>query len=245
MTHGLEIIANAQRIIPEPFNLKTSEHIVPAFFHESVNGKRPPLDIKIIGGVDESDAKQAGWYICCNGRFILEADQTTRTGWGEVGDKISIPKSHHQFARFRGFVFFECVDSGRIPWNSTKTGIDLENPDYKRVRKNMIAVTRPVIDFLNALDDEQDLDAQPLTEALKAAQSTPISSILQSVSRNRGFKGSGLKESIDPNRPVRISYQKPLKQVKGVRDHLSVETNREVGLKTFEYYYEFELGTKS
>jgi hypothetical protein len=245
MTNGLEIMVNSQRIIPEPFELKISDHIVPTFFHESVNGTASPLDIKIVAGVGESDAKEAGWYICCNGRFILEADQTIRTGWGEVGDKISIPKSHHQFARFRGFVFFECDDPSRIPWNSTKTGIDMENPDYKRVRKHMIAATRPVIDFLNNVDAEQDLDAQPLTEALKVASSTAIAVILQGLTQNRSFTGVGLRENIDPNRPVRISYQKPLKQVKDVRDRLGVDTNREVGLKTFEYYYEFELGKKS
>jgi hypothetical protein len=72
---------------------------------------------------------------------------------------------------------------------------------------------------------------------------TPVvSAILQGLSQNRSFSGVGLRENIDPNRPVRISYQKPLKRVKEVRDRLGVESNKEVGLKTFDYYYEFELG---
>src|SRR5208283_5002890 len=37
MSNGLEILVNSQRIIPEPFELKISDHIVPNFFHERVN----------------------------------------------------------------------------------------------------------------------------------------------------------------------------------------------------------------
>ena len=81
--------------------------------------------------------RRQGWYVCCNGRFILEADQTIKTGWGEVGNKISIPKSHHQFARFRGYAFFRVRGSQPNPLErSLKQTSILESPYYKKAQTN-------------------------------------------------------------------------------------------------------------
>jgi hypothetical protein len=224
------------------FRLKRSENISPGVFSEIFNGRTSkPLKLKVLAGIDESNPKEAGWYVCCNGRFILEADQTIKTGWGEVGDKISIPKSHHQFARFRGYAFFECEDPSRIPWNSTKTNVDLESPFYKKARQMMIAAARPIIDFLNLLDAESDSDEQPLSEAVNAAPSEPVAVILETESEDKSFFGKGIKSASDPNRPVRIAYTKPLQQVKEVREKLNVTSNKQAGAETFDYYYEYEL----
>jgi hypothetical protein len=246
LERGIRIFVNQTALVGRPFKLKRSENIQPGVFLETFNGRTSkPLELKVLAGIDDSNPKEAGWYLCCNGRFILEADQTIKTGWGEVGDKISIPKSHHQFARFRGFTFFECEDPSRIPWNSTKTNVDLESPYYKKARELMIAAARPVIDFLNDLDAESDSDEQPLLEAVNAATSEPVAVILDTESKNKSFVGKGIKSASDPNRSVRISYSKPLKKVKEVRDKLNVASNKEVGAETFDYYYEYELKRSS
>jgi len=98
---------------------------------------------------------------------------------------------------------------------------------------------------LNDLDAESDSDEQPLLEAVNAATSEPVAVILETESKNRSFLGKGTKSASDPNRPVRISYSKPLKKVKEVRDQLNVGTNKEVGAETFDYYYEYELKRSS
>jgi hypothetical protein len=242
----MRIFVNQTALVGRPFKLKRSENIKPGVFFQTFNGRTSkPLELTVLAGIDDSNPKEAGWYLCCNGRFILEADQTIKTGWGEVGDKISIPKSHHQFARFRGYAFFECEDPARIPWNSTKTNVDLESPFYKKAREMMIAAARPVIDFLNELDAESDSDEQPLFEAVNAAPSEPVAVILETESQNRSFVGRGIKSPSDPNRLVRIAYSKPLQQVKEVRDKLNVATNKEAGTETFDYYYEYELKRSS
>lgn len=242
LERGIRIFVNRTALVGRPFGLKRSDYIIPASFLQTFNGRASkPLTLKVLAGVDDSNPKEAGWYVCCNGRFILEADQTIKTGWGEVGDKISIPKSHHQFARFRGYAFFECDDPSRIPWNSTKTSVDLESPIFKKARQLMIIAARPIIDFLNELDAETDSDEQPLLEAVNAASSQPVAVLLESATQNKSFVGRGIKSAFDPDRPVRISYQKPLRQVKEVRDKLNVASNKEAGAETFDYYYEFEL----
>ena len=246
LEQGMRIFVNQTPLVGRPFKLKRSDNVKPGIFRHTFNGRvSKPLELKVLAGIDESSPKEAGWYVSCNGRFILEADQTTKTGWGEVGDKISIPKSHHQFARFRGYVFFECEDPSRIPWNSTKTNLDLESQFYKKAREMMIAAARPVIDFLNELDGESDSDEQPLLEAVNAAPSESVAVILETEPKDRSFFATGIKGSTDPNRPVRIFYSKPLQQVQAVRDKLNVATNKEAGAETFDYYYEFEVKRSS
>ena len=91
----------------------------------------------------------------CNGRMVLGADQTITTGWGEGGEK-TIPKYHNQFATFRGYVFFDSDDGSLLPWNTTKTGVDLDSRLYRAVRLDMVSVMRPAIDFLNRWKEEKD-----------------------------------------------------------------------------------------
>jgi hypothetical protein len=45
--------------------------------------KNAGVDILILAGVTPvSDRKPRGWYVFCNGRMVLQADQSQRTGWG-------------------------------------------------------------------------------------------------------------------------------------------------------------------
>lgn len=45
---------------------------------------------------------------------------------------------------------------------------------------------------------------------------------------------------IDPNPSVNISYKKPKADVERIKKSLEVSTNKEVGIKTFEYYLDSE-----
>lgn len=242
LQHGLAILVGTTRLTSQPYKLKYLEnHIEPALFGREFNGKSDPLLVKIIAGIDESRPTEAGWYVSCNGRFVLVADQSPKTVWGEEGGKL-IPKMHHQFARFRGYVFFECQDPIRLPWNSTKTGINTDSNIYREVRGLMVSTTRPIIDFLNKLDAEKDLDERPLEKAVEQAESRPVTALLESQKLlNNNFTYKGLKGDFDPDQPIRISYVKPLGEVQKARKKLGVETNRDVGLRTFEYYLAHEL----
>ena len=245
LQRGLTIFVGTTRLISRPYELKYLEnHIEPAFFGREYNGSSETLSVKVIAGIDESKPAEAGWYVSCNGRFVLVADQSQKTGWGEEGGKL-IPKMHHQFAQFRGYVFFECQDPIRLPWNSTKTGINTDSNIYREVKALMISATRPIIDFLNKLDAEKELDERPLTKAVQNAKSRPVTALLESTRLNSNFAYKGLKGDLDPDQPIRISYVKPLGEVQKVRKKLGVESNREVGVGTFDYYSAHELPKRS
>jgi hypothetical protein len=236
---NLAIDVQGTPLISEPYTLKSSDFLKPAIREFEISGKAP-VSVKLIAGVEDSKPGEAGWYVCCNGRFILVADKTPKTGWGDVGD-VKIPRMHHQFARFRGFAFFDCDDPERLPWNSSKTGVEVESPIYRKARRVMIETTRPIIDRLNDLDAESDADNRPLFDAIESSESRSVTALLAPVRGNVRFLWEGRPDLHKPQRPIKISYTRPLEQVRKVREKLGVETNREVGEGTFDYFHEHEI----
>lgn len=71
---------------------------------------------------------QYGWTILCNDRSILISDRSKRTGWDSF---------HTEFYGFVGKVNFVCRDPGKLPWDTTKTAIDLHNHAYITALQDM------------------------------------------------------------------------------------------------------------
>ena len=238
LTRNMTITLNAEPLQFQVSRLLKSEDLHPAFqelvFDESGH---PPLQVRVYAGVSHSDPSKAGWYIYCNGRCVVEAEQTGTTGWGEGGE-TTIPKYHNQFARFRGYVFFDCDDADRLPWKTTKTGVDSDSPIFRRVRQKMVSMMRPVIDFLNRLDAEKSLPEEPtpLTDAVEGAAAAP----LDEVEARPVFCApeAGRPAAASPER--RIQYTRPWDKVERARSALKVPTLKEVGERTFDYYYTME-----
>ena len=236
---GLSITYNGTPLLYEPLDLLTAQGFEPALFETSMNGATdtPPISVKAYAGLGASDPQHAGWNIFCNGRLVLGSDQTEVTGWGE-GNGRTIPKYHNQFARFRGYVFFDCDDAGKLPWNTTKSGVDSDSTAYRSVRLQMITLMRPVINFLNQLDKEKDNpdDHKPLhgvvesmrTVALREADVRPRFTYPRPPPR-------------PPSPPTgRIQYNKPVEEISLVKKSLGVTTYSDVGRGTFEYYFDRE-----
>lgn len=70
-----------------------------------------------------------GWNVLCNDRAVLIADRTSKTGWDT--------KFHSEFYGFVGFVRFVCDDPSKLPWNTTKLDVDLNNDAYQRALIDM------------------------------------------------------------------------------------------------------------
>ena len=236
---GLAISLNGIPLEALPMELLQSENIKSAHRVLRVGfADREQVAVKIYAGIHDSDPERAGWYIFCNGRLVLGADQTIVTGWGE-GEGRGIPKYHNQFARFRGFVFLDSDDAGLLPWNTTKTGVDQDSALFQAVRLEMTQVMRPVITFLNKLDAEKEsakTDDGPLDAALKAAVLVGLLSIAVADT----FLALKAKPAKRPPRSGRIQYDRPLDQINKVKRRLKVTTYREVGERTFEYFFDLE-----
>ena len=168
-----------------------------------------PVNVEIIAGIADSSPKDAGWYVFCNGRLLLEREKTSITGWGEK-DGGKIPLYHQQYARFRGYAFFNSDYAELLPWNTTKTGVDTDSPIYQSVRLEMVSLMRPIIDFLNELKESKGENEEKESQLEKTADTVPI------------------------------QYRVPKKKAEIVKKTLGAKSWREVGEKTFEYYLKLE-----
>lgn len=72
-----------------------------------------------------------GWTVLCNDRAILTSDTSQKTGWET--------RFHTEFYGFVGTVSFTSPDASKLPWNTTKTDVDLNNPAYQMALTDMRA----------------------------------------------------------------------------------------------------------
>ncbi len=238
---GLVIIINGIELSFTPSSLYISDDIRPAYFTKTISG----VDIEVIVGVTEpGNPREAGWYIYCNGRLVVAANRTQLTGWGD-----GHPLYHPQYAMFRGYVYFESDNPSLLPWNTTKNGIDEESNIFKAIRPLMIDMMKPVTTFLrklraesfegeeNIVNEEYEAD-KSLYDYVMEIKPKTISSIDKSLLVNR-FRSPVIKVVRKPN-TQKIQYNMPVEMIEKAKEALPASTLREVGEKTFEYFYRME-----
>lgn len=79
-------------------------------------------------GLNRTLTSEFGWTIYCNERAVIIADTTYKTGWDRF---------HTEFNGFVGIVRFVSERPERLPWSTTKTDIDLNNPAYQAALTDM------------------------------------------------------------------------------------------------------------
>ena len=105
-----------------------------------------------------------GWYVSCNGRGIVLADKTARTGWGTS----FLPHFVSKYRGFVGLVLFLAEDPERLPWTTTKTDINQESPIYQRALSRMATTAKPVLAFLDSLYASSEVEAEQARSAAAA-----------------------------------------------------------------------------
>ncbi|MCX5828030.1 MAG: ATP-binding protein [Deltaproteobacteria bacterium] len=242
---GLTITVNTIPLNNEPAKLFISDKLKPAFVEkiyqrELLDGKPGlPVTVKLFAGVAERILHEGGWYVFCNGRLVIRADQSAITIWGQAHD---MRQYHPDFAYFRGYAYFDSDDATLLPWTTTKTGVDVDSPIYRSVQQEMIELSKPVLTFLSNLEKERaavekgDSTDKSLDQAIKSA----------TAQRTETFQISTKFVAPQPN-PIqagppmqKIQYTKPLSEVKKAMKRLNVHTYVAVGEKTFDYYMEYE-----
>lgn len=154
LNRGLTIQVNGQQLEPLPLELIETDDIRPGHRIERFAGG---VEVDLLAGVGESEPASAGWYVFCNDRLVVGPDRTELTVWEGKGRTVrgGGVRYHDQFARFRGYARLSADESSLLPWTTTKTGVDIDHPVWRRTRQLMLELTRPVIDFLNDLDRER------------------------------------------------------------------------------------------
>jgi hypothetical protein len=236
---GLIIDLNGIPVTSTPMTLLASDILKPVKYEAQFTQSDGVVDVKIYAGVSNRNPSSAGWYIYCNGRMILESDKNITTGWGE-GSENTIPRYHNDYAMFRGLVYFDSDQAWLLPWNTTKTGVDMDSLIFRKVRSQMITLMAQVMPFMRAYVNErasEDKDSTPLEDAIRTAKPATIASVATST--------VFLWPKNPPKKVVptegRIQYNKALEKIEKVKKALKVTTLREVGEKTFDYFYQEEV----
>jgi len=243
MDRGLSISLNGIPLRHDPLRLLNSALIQPARIDLEYTDLGPkPVKVSLFAGLSDRSKEEGGWYVFCNGRMVLRADQSNLTVWAE-GERV--PKYRPDFARFRGLAYLDSDDASLLPWTTTKTGVDADSPVYRAVRQQMIEITRPVLDFLRRVEDERkmhedgDIQENPLASAIAAASGEAISDLpARSV-----FVAPQPPPPPPGPRMRRIQYSKRADEVERAKALLQVDSFKEVGEKTFEYFMTYEGGS--
>ena len=242
---GLTVFLNGHAIVANTQVILADSDLLPAYKQETFKKEQQPaVKVSLYCGLGESeDARAAGWYVYCNARLVLEADKTDLTGWGGKNG-TRLPAFHPQFNHFRGFAYFNSVDASLLPWNTTKTALNVDSEVYRGIRSAMRTLMRPVIDFLNELSKEKAQkdksgtdEAGPLEDLIKNSQK---SSVLQIATRET-FKVPKVKRKKRLPQTQRIQYDKPKSEIEMVKKVLGVTTLKEVGTQSFDYFFKSEV----
>ncbi len=189
ISRGLAVTLNQVPVNAEPLQFLSDSRLAPAYkkLRFPKDGAKT-VTVKLYCGLGQSEEPEAaGWHVFCNGRLILEGDKTKVTGWGDKSGDVRIPGFHGQFNHLRGYAYFDCDDASRLPWNTTKTGVNTDSLIFRAVRLEMMNLMRPVVDFLNKLKEEKERKVEdeavgPLEKMVAASPTRPVTQV-----KPRGF----------------------------------------------------------
>jgi hypothetical protein len=226
---GLRIKVNGQQAKADMPELAASRNLRPVRFFTKLDG----VEILIMAGLSPvSDRTPRGWYIFCNGRLILDADKTADTGWGTDGHPVFRSKHNH----FLGYVHLRSKDLRKLPWTTTKDGVDIESRVYQAALSEMWVLSRPILNFLNDIYPDVTEESEPEHGVFRSAKALAPQKL--AAQKNAVWTATVKKESDDAL--VSIQYRRPRKKLKKIKDFLgrSSISASGVGEYTFDWFYD-------
>lgn len=239
----VNIIVNEQNVQYADEKILFSDKFRPYVKILDIDGVR----MKIIAGCARTgEPKKAGWYVQCNGRTVLFANQGEETGWGTDG----VRRFHVAFAAFRGYVEFVSDNLEKLPWNTTKTGVDLSSKYYQIALEKMKDCTKLFISWRDKVDDfikDNPENEIKISDIFKGSEIGMLSDdLVEYTKTDNAYKFPELN-AVDfpvPPEPVSsITFKELKSKVDEVKVYLGNArmTNKEMGEKIFDYFYEREI----
>jgi hypothetical protein len=232
--HYLTISLNGVIIEPTPLPLAASADVEPAF--ERI--VKQDVEVDIVAGLaarheGEWLAERAGWYVLCNGRVVVSADKTDLTGWG-----LGVAQYHSKYRGFVGIAFFFSRTPARLPWTTTKRGLNRESAVFQEARSAMAAAARPVLSFINDMYPSEPGEATHQRELADQLKLVNISAVV-----NRGTSAFTTLPSIRPRKStVTVQFEADRADVDRVKRKLNKPRwgANQVGRHTFLHFLKVE-----
>jgi hypothetical protein len=169
---------------------------------------------------------------------------TSWKGGGESKDKSMLPKYHTIYNEFRGIVLLTSNNPFKLPLNTSKSGLNVEDRNYHYILNKMILAARPIIDYLTDKyrpEKQEEDDIEKKIEEKKDSSHVPqYIKVEEVISRKSSFKAPYRNSDAKVPNTTRISYLKEKVIVDLLIDKLNVTSAKEVGEKTFDYYCKME-----
>lgn len=197
---------------------------------------------RIVAGLGPiGEPKKSGWYIYCNNRLVLEADESNITGWGVH----PIPQWHVNYAMFRGILFLDSEETFNLPLTTTKKGVDATSDIYKALLPLMKNAMIKVFEFLKKIpkmEDEANNYRQTICETFEKISAVELKTYDFSNHTCQTFLAPELDMDIISRKKqyVRIAYDANKDLADRAKEHAEARTYKELGIKTFEYYLKME-----
>lgn len=109
---------------------------------------------------------QYGWNIICNDRAILMGNTEFKTGW--------VSDFHSEFYGFVGYAEFIHSDPSKLPWNTAKTDIDLNNKAYRAAFEEMKRLTKIWRSYCNSVKRKRNKGESPPPSPERPSQNNDI-----------------------------------------------------------------------
>lgn len=240
IVYGIEIIVNEKSLVGNNISLIDSDAMRP-IKKEYQDGD---VNVKILSGIAPRVGKkyppeEAGWYIYCNGRLVIAADKSSLTTWKDMENRSSGVVFHNKYAGFRGIVYFSSKHPEKLPWNTTKTGIDETSLVYLRAREIMLEFFKIIGSMLDDIKKNTEEEDDGIEEIIAKMEGTEMTiENINNVKESKVVNIRNISVNTIPN--VTISYKKPKNEAEELKKMFGVKSYKEVGEKTFEYYRDAE-----
>ena len=240
IVYGIEIIVNEKSLVGNNISLVDSDDMKP-IKKEYQDGD---VNVKILSGIaprigTKYPPEEAGWYIYCNGRLVVAADKSSLTTWKDMENRSSGVVFHNKYAGFRGIVYFSSKHPEKLPWNTTKTGIDETSLIYLRAKEIMFEFFKIIGNMLDDIKKNTEEEDDGIEETIAKMKGTEMTiENINNVKESRIVNIKNISVNTVPN--VTISYKKPKQEAEELKKMLDVKSYKEVGEKTFEYYRDAE-----
>ncbi|MCZ4297662.1 ATP-binding protein [Henriciella marina] len=132
--------------------------------HEEHRFKREPDYDKAI---NTALGSEYGWSVSCNGRVVVRADRSPKTGWDQ--------NWHNEFNGFVGSVSFSAENGQLLPWNSPKNDVVVSDDTYQQVLEDMRQFTRNWRSFISSMKRQpKNSTIHPPPAKPKAPKKPPV-----------------------------------------------------------------------
>ena len=232
----VNIILNNNKVIPYDFTILDDGKNFKALRESKTIDN---VSIEIIAGYNREE-KLFGWCVFCNDRIVLINDVSYRTGFNKVNFHFGTDKS------FLGLIFFNSSDPSKLPWKSGKDDIAPENPIYRAIQYRMNDITEELIEGLTrkiyrAKDSEGTTIGVSIYEGIETKSWLDIPKGQKPKYPSVKILDEG-EEETESTPFTAICYSVEKEKIKVVKKHMGNPSmkNKQVGLKTFDYYCNLE-----